>query len=417
MLFFYGIMAKRKAHKSTGVSVPALRDEDPELASVESSPKGSESQSSSPRSSETPLDNVSRDDNDRSPSEKSRFPVFFSDLFKDNRKFDEASKCSFIPPNPSGAIEIPESDVAPVHDIWGSCLLGCFAGRFPGLKALQSLVDTWKVKCSIMAHYNGWILFQFEHEQEMNKVLAEGPYFVFGRGLLLRSPPENFCFLDEDFSIVPVWIQLHNLPLQCWTNKAISRIASKVGNPLCTDRITQERKRISYARVLVEIDASKDPCEEFEVTLPSGISYMQYVEYENLPKYCKYCHMFSHYEKTCKFKLQDKAEGMGKTNERQVPGLNPSPLDEIIIDNTTIEKEPLNSSEVVCLTPTNVPDAVVEKSTPADDFGHSNQGPVNSEVERLNLGYESTKDTGNELVVLNSDKDSNPVDDISKKDS
>lgn len=95
-------------------------------------------------------------------------------------------------------------------------------------------------------------------------------------------------------------MQLHSLPLQCWNKRAISRIASKLGKPLCLDNTTQERRRISYARVLIEIDTSSKPIEEFEVKLPSGTTYTQYVSYENLPKFCTHCFIFGHYLDNCK---------------------------------------------------------------------------------------------------------------------
>lgn len=99
-----------------------------------------------------------------------------------------------------------------------------------------------------------------------------------------------------------VWIQLQSLPLQCWNSRAISRIASRLGKPICMDEITVNKRRISYARVLVEINTSKKPVEEFEVKLPSGLTYTQYVVYENLPKYCSHCYYFGHYFENCKYR-------------------------------------------------------------------------------------------------------------------
>lgn len=187
-----------------------------------------------------------------------------------------------------------------IKDLWRYCLLGWFAGRFPGLKALQNLVDSWKTRCSILPHFNGWVVFQFESSEEIDKVLAQGPYFVFGRTLLLRSIPENIYFRDEDYSVVPVWLQLQSLPLQCWNTRAISKIASKVCKPLCVDNFTIQRKRISYARVLVDIDTSETPKETIEVRLPCGTVYNQYIYYENLPKFCKHGYYFGHYVGNCK---------------------------------------------------------------------------------------------------------------------
>lgn len=48
---------------------------------------------------------------------------------------------------------------------------------------------------------------------------------------------------------------------------------------------------ISYARVLAEVDISVKPLEYFEVKLPSGTVYTQYVYYKNMPKFYKNCYM------------------------------------------------------------------------------------------------------------------------------
>lgn len=151
----------------------------------------------------------------------------------------------------SDILEIEESDIDKAEDLWGYCFLGCFAGRFPGIKAIRNLVDTRETNCEDLPHQSGWVLFRFSDKHELDRILAGGPYFIYGRTLLLHSLLEYLCFQEEDYSIVPTWVQLHNLPLQCWNTRAISRIASRLGKPLCVDQITLERKRISYARVLI----------------------------------------------------------------------------------------------------------------------------------------------------------------------
>lgn len=158
------------------------------------------------------------------------------------------------------------------------------------------------------------------------------PENFYGRTLLLHTIPENFCFLDEDYNIVLVWVQIHSLPLQCWNTHANSRIASKLGKPICIDNITNERKHISYAGVLVEIDSSTVPIESFEVRLPSGIQYTQYVSYEHLPKFCSHCYFFGHLKEKCKrlAKMHDieKAPDAGETEDQRkkmtMPPFDPS---------------------------------------------------------------------------------------------
>lgn len=159
------------------------------------------------------------------------YSLKFSDLFKEHTKIPGEGSCQYIKPDNNDVLEIEPTDVDKVEELWGHCLLGCFAGKFPGFKAIHNLVDTWKTECVVLPHQSGWVMFQFQRKTEMDRILASGPYFFYGRTLLLRSLPQDFCFQEEDYSIVPTWVQLHNLPLQCWNTRAISRIASKIGKP------------------------------------------------------------------------------------------------------------------------------------------------------------------------------------------
>lgn len=147
------------------------------------------------------------------PPAKNPFPMNFAELFKDAKQPAEDGRCEYSKPPNTKTLDLEDEDVDKVKDLWGFCLLGCFAGCFPGLKAIHNLVDSWKTKCTVLPHFNGWVVFQFESLEEMERVLAKGPYFVFGCTLLVRSIPENLCFRDEDYSVVPVWVQLQSIPL------------------------------------------------------------------------------------------------------------------------------------------------------------------------------------------------------------
>ncbi|XP_022872936.1 uncharacterized protein LOC111391888 [Olea europaea var. sylvestris] len=95
--------------------------------------------------------------------------------------------------------------------------------------------------------------------------------------------PPCFEFDDEEVSTMPVWVKLSGLPLDCWNSRVLSKIASKIGKPISTDKLTATKGRLSYARALVEIDASKELV----------------VEYEHEPKFCANCKMLGHTTKAC----------------------------------------------------------------------------------------------------------------------
>lgn len=82
-------------------------------------------------------------------------------------------------------------------------------------------------------------------------------------------------------------MKLPGLPLDCWNPRALAKIASKTRKkPISTDTLIATKGRISYARVLVEIDASKELVRSVAMNLPTGKLREQVVEFEHEPKFC-----------------------------------------------------------------------------------------------------------------------------------
>lgn len=87
------------------------------------------------------------------------------------------------------------------------------------------------------------LVFKFENAADRDMVLNGGPYFVYGRPLLMKIIPPWFQFDDEEISNIPLWINLPGLPLECWNAKALGKITSKVGRP--TDSSLSGASRLS----------------------------------------------------------------------------------------------------------------------------------------------------------------------------
>lgn len=85
-----------------------------------------------------------------------------------------------------------------------------------------------------------------------------------------------------------------NLPLELWNPQALGKILSKVGLPIRTDQVIASKGSISFARALVEVDASMDLIEEVRFRLPTGKTFIQQIEYENRPTFCTHCKMIGH---------------------------------------------------------------------------------------------------------------------------
>ncbi|KAL9384391.1 hypothetical protein Peur_021401 [Populus x canadensis] len=136
-------------------------------------------------------------------------------------------------------------------------------------------------------------------EEAKLSVLSGGPYLIFGRPLILRPMTKFFDFSSEEMSRVPVWVKFPNLPLCSWSPICLSKISSVLGKPIQCDQPTSTLSRISYVRVLVEIDLLEDLRHSVEISLPEGPALRQPVVYEALPKNCTFCHVLGHTQLLC----------------------------------------------------------------------------------------------------------------------
>ncbi|KAJ6907745.1 hypothetical protein NC651_018242 [Populus alba x Populus x berolinensis] len=185
-------------------------------------------------------------------------------------------------------------------DFWKLCLIGYVAGRSPGFKALQNvIVNSWKCEASLIMHESGWLIYKFATDADKLSILAGGRYLVYGRPLILRPMPAFFDFSSSIMHTVPVWVKFPNLPLQCWSLKCLSKIASVLGKPVQSDMLTHTMSRLSYARVLVEVNLLYDLPYSIDINLPNGSLLKQQVIYETLPWFYKQCRILGHLTSTC----------------------------------------------------------------------------------------------------------------------
>ncbi|KAH0748451.1 hypothetical protein KY290_027683 [Solanum tuberosum] len=93
--------------------------------------------------------------------------------------------------------------------------------------------------------------------QERDKVLCSGPHHLLRRPVIMKPWVPEFNFKEEILITIPVWIKLPNLPLNCWNSIVLSKIGSSLGKPLYADECTTQVSRISFARILVEVDVTR----------------------------------------------------------------------------------------------------------------------------------------------------------------
>ena len=104
----------------------------------------------------------------------------------------------------------------------------------------------------------------------------------------------EFEFGKEFLTEIPLWANFPKLPLNCWGAGSQSRIASAIGVPLFADECTTKQTRISYARMLIEVNVTKPVPEKIAVKDPNGRTFMQDLVMEWKPLYCDKCQRIGH---------------------------------------------------------------------------------------------------------------------------
>ncbi|XP_021730685.1 uncharacterized protein LOC110697610 [Chenopodium quinoa] len=116
----------------------------------------------------------------------------------------------------------------------------------------------------------------------------------WGKPTIVKPWSEKFDFNAEILRTIPLWVKLPNLPLNCWGFETLSRIGSILGVPICAYECTSRQLRVSFARMLIEIDITKPLAKSVWVESPKGEMVELTIEYEWTPPYCEKCLKVGH---------------------------------------------------------------------------------------------------------------------------
>lgn len=147
-------------------------------------------------------------------------------------------------------------------------------------------------------HEKGYFLVQFAIPEGRDTILELGLFSYNYRPLLLQCWHEKFCFEEDVMRLIPLSRRFPDLPLS-WTEDSLSRLACVLGTPLYADHITSTQDRITYARVLAEIDITQPYSKEVTVENEKGNKTKQKVELEGQPSFRARCKGLDHTEAEC----------------------------------------------------------------------------------------------------------------------
>ncbi|KAL0294293.1 UNVERIFIED_CONTAM: hypothetical protein Sradi_6894400 [Sesamum radiatum] len=188
---------------------------------------------------------------------------------------------------------------------WQSTAVGYFLGRRPYFPQLEAFARAnWKGLQQVSATANGFFFFRFKTAAFMEEVIEEGPWLFQGQPVVLQPWEQGMSLRRQKHLQVPVWIRIRHLPMEYWTEEGLSAVASGIGTPLYTDRITKNCLRLDFARVCVMLNFNSklpkhlivlSPILSEEKEIPIKVD----IEYEWLPLRCLHCCSLGHTANSC----------------------------------------------------------------------------------------------------------------------
>ena len=184
---------------------------------------------------------------------------------------------------------------------WVTTLVGYFIGKGLPYSLVSSATDRLWTDYGLfdtLATDSGIYFFTFSCEEKRDAVLEGGPWYIAGQPLILQPWRPNLRLDKKNAHTIPIWVNIYGVPLELWNPKGISFITSYIGKPLRVDRVTASRRRITYARVCVEVSGDLDLIDKFTIETEDGQGNTSLldidVEYQWKPLRCSSCSTFGH---------------------------------------------------------------------------------------------------------------------------
>lgn len=162
----------------------------------------------------------------------------------------------------SKTIKLKTSEKA-AEELVNTGLVGkLFSDRVINKNVIKAIIlKAWRTSKSvqIVDLKENIFLFKFACEGDKKRILELGPWNIEGFPLILKMWHQNLSVEDMDFSSIPIWIQVHNLPIEYMSKENAVEIGALVGEVLEVDFTSNEGICMSkFLRVKVELKV-EDP--------------------------------------------------------------------------------------------------------------------------------------------------------------
>ena len=113
-------------------------------------------------------------------------------------------------------------------------------------------------------------IIQLPNASMRDKILEVGPWHIQNNPLIVRKWEPRLSSLEFKMFKLLIWIHFSNVPLELFTQRGLSYISSAIGSSLYMDKIIASQQRLAFAKICVEVEATKEIPRSIEVEMKDG---------------------------------------------------------------------------------------------------------------------------------------------------
>ncbi|XP_028120845.1 uncharacterized protein LOC114318182 [Camellia sinensis] len=183
------------------------------------------------------------------------------------------------------------------------CLIGYVADvrRFGSYLMQMHVNELWNLEGAVHVYgrSKNHYVFLFEHLSDMHRIAENGPYALQGALIIVDYWKPDLILDRLIFDKMMVWVQLHGLPLECFTEEAGFSLERAVGDVVKEDMDSLMPRNIRFLRIRVWVFLDKPLRSGFFLKLHDGHQHWVRCCYERVCKVCRNCGRIGHTITTC----------------------------------------------------------------------------------------------------------------------
>ncbi|KAL9240803.1 hypothetical protein vseg_014981 [Gypsophila vaccaria] len=199
-------------------------------------------------------------------------------------------------------LQLENEDIEEEIEYWKQAVVCFILGANPPWDVIEGFIRRIWTKYNIDKISflpQGIFLVRFKTMEMKEKVLNSGHYLFDSKPLIFKEWSKDMEMKKTEVLSVLTWVQFHQLPLKFW-GKSLPNIMGLVGKYIKSDSVTEQKTKLGYARVMVEVKVDKHLPDQVSFKDEVGQIVKIEVEYEWKPITCGICQKIGHSTNQCR---------------------------------------------------------------------------------------------------------------------